>query len=90
MLKTFDTIVYMEGYKIREILECTGYENGQYKYVNIYRYNPEEDLANAVEESAGVFAEEEEKPLPYEEGEVKPEDDLSGWDFSGENQDSES
>ena len=40
MLKTFDTIVYMEGYKIREILECTGYndETKQFQYVNIYRY----------------------------------------------------
>lgn len=42
MLKTFDTIVYMEGYKIREILECTGYDNKNkaYQYVNIYRYEP--------------------------------------------------
>lgn len=40
MLKTFDTIVYMEGFKIREILECTGYddETHKYQYVNIYRY----------------------------------------------------
>ena len=40
MLKTVDTIVYMEGYKIREILECTGYDDAtqQFKYVNIYRY----------------------------------------------------
>lgn len=46
MLKTFDTLVYMEGYKIREILECEGYddETHQYKYVNIYRYNPDEDI----------------------------------------------
>ena len=46
MLKTFDTLVYMEGYKIREILECEGYddETHQYKYVNIYRYNPDEDM----------------------------------------------
>lgn len=43
MLKTFDTIVYMEGYKVREILECTGYDDDtdQYKYVNIYRYQGE-------------------------------------------------
>lgn len=40
MLKTFDTIVYMEGYKVREILEVTGYDDvtRQYQYVNIYRY----------------------------------------------------
>lgn len=40
MLKTFDTVVYMEGYKIREILEVDGYddETKQYRYTNIYRY----------------------------------------------------
>lgn len=40
MLKTFDTVVYMEGYKIREILECTGYdtEKHEYEYIHIYRY----------------------------------------------------
>ncbi len=40
MLKTFDTVVYMEGYKIREILEVAGYDDGthQYEYVPIYRY----------------------------------------------------
>lgn len=40
MLKTFDTIVYMEGYKIREILEVDGYDDKthQYNYINIYRY----------------------------------------------------
>lgn len=39
MLKTFDTIVYMEDYKIQEVLECTGYddETKQFKYVHIYR-----------------------------------------------------
>lgn len=44
MLKTIDTIVYMEGYKVREILECTGYDDAtqQYKYINIYRYNNNE------------------------------------------------
>lgn len=43
MLKTFDTVVYMEGYKIREILECTGYddETKQFQYVHIYRYMPD-------------------------------------------------
>lgn len=43
MLKTIDTIVYMEGYKVREILECTGYNDTtqQYEYVNIYRYTGE-------------------------------------------------
>ena len=45
MLKTFDTVVYMEGYRIREILEVEGYddETKQYKYVNIYRYDGEFD-----------------------------------------------
>lgn len=40
MLKTFDTVVYMEGFKIREILEVEGYddESDRYRYVNIYRY----------------------------------------------------
>ena len=40
MLKTFDTVVYMEGFKIREILEVEGYddESDRYKYVNIYRH----------------------------------------------------
>ncbi len=44
MLKTFDTIVYMEGFKIREILEVDGYndETHQYNYVNIYRYMPDQ------------------------------------------------
>ncbi len=51
MLKTFDTIVYMEGYKIREILENTGYDDktGQYKYINIYRYDPEAERAKEEE-----------------------------------------
>ena len=42
MLKTFDTVVYMEGFKIREILEVAGYddEKHDFKYVNIYRYMP--------------------------------------------------
>jgi len=45
MLKTFDTVVYMEGYKIREVLECTGYDDDthQFEYVHIYRYDPEND-----------------------------------------------
>lgn len=40
MLKTFDTVVYMEGYKIREILEVNGYndQTQKYNYINIYRY----------------------------------------------------
>lgn len=38
MLKTFDTIVYMEGFKIREILEVKDYKDGKYEYINIYRY----------------------------------------------------
>lgn len=40
MLKTFDTIVYMEGYKVREILECIGYDDAtkQYEYIPIYRH----------------------------------------------------
>lgn len=44
MLKAFDTLVYMEGYKIREILECEGYddETHQYKYIPIYRYQGEQ------------------------------------------------
>lgn len=44
MLKTIDTIVYMEGYKVREILECTGYndQTRQFEYVNIYRYMGED------------------------------------------------
>jgi Flp pilus assembly CpaF family ATPase len=40
MLKSIDTIVYMDGYKIREILEVTGYddEKHDYNYVHIYKY----------------------------------------------------
>lgn len=51
MLKTFDTIVYMEGYKVREILENTGYndETGKYDYINIYRYDPEAERAKEIE-----------------------------------------
>ena len=43
MLKTIDTIVYMEGYKVREILECKGYdrETKTFLYDYIYRYNPD-------------------------------------------------
>ncbi len=54
MLKTFDTIVYMEGYKIREILENEGYddETKQFKYVNIYRYDP--SMENKTEEEEEV------------------------------------
>lgn len=42
MLKTIDTIVYMEGYKVREILECKGYdrESKNFIYDYIYRYMP--------------------------------------------------
>ncbi len=51
MLKTFDTIVYMEGYKVREILENTGYndETGHYNYIHIYRYDPEAARAKELE-----------------------------------------
>ncbi len=44
MLKNMDTIVYMEGYKVREILECTGYndETKQFEYTYIYRYDGKE------------------------------------------------
>lgn len=40
MLKTFDTVVYMEGYKIRAILEVEGYddEKKDYIYRHIYKY----------------------------------------------------
>lgn len=40
MLKTFDTVVYMEGYKIREILQVDGYDDitHSYKYTKIYKY----------------------------------------------------
>lgn len=42
MLKTFDTVVYMEGFKIREVLEVKGYNDKThtFDYVNIYRYFP--------------------------------------------------
>ena len=41
MLKTFDTVVYMENYQIQEILEVDGYndETHQFNYINIYK-NP--------------------------------------------------
>ena len=40
MLKTFDTVVYMEDYKVREILEIDGYddETHDYNYIPIYKY----------------------------------------------------
>lgn len=46
MLKTFDTVVYMEGYKIREILEVDGYDDAtkQYRYINIYRREEKESM----------------------------------------------
>lgn len=39
MLKVFDTIVYLEDYKVHEILELRGYDDNtkQYLYTNIYR-----------------------------------------------------
>ena len=39
MLKTFDTIVYMEDYSIQEIIEVAGFDDatGQFNYINIYR-----------------------------------------------------
>lgn len=44
MLKTFDTLVYMENYKIRDILECRGYDDQSHQFIYdyIYHYNPEE------------------------------------------------
>ena len=41
MLKTFDTVVYMENYQIQEILEVDGYDDTthQFNYINIYK-NP--------------------------------------------------
>lgn len=38
MLKTFDTVVYLEDYKIQQILEVTGYNDDtkQYDYIPIY------------------------------------------------------
>ena len=43
MLKTFDTVVYLEGFKVREVLEVDGYDDSthEFKYTNIYRYMPE-------------------------------------------------
>ena len=41
MLGCIDTIVYMEGYKVREILECTGYNRDakDFEYIPIYKYS---------------------------------------------------
>lgn len=41
MLKTFDTVVYMEGYKIREVLEVRGYneDTNSFNYVCVYKYD---------------------------------------------------
>lgn len=58
MLKTVDTIVYMQDYKIQEILECVGYddETKQFQYINIYRRSagtPENtDVQNVREHNA--------------------------------------
>ena len=43
MLKEVDTIVYMGGYKIRDILEVHGYniDTHQYNYREVYRYEEE-------------------------------------------------
>lgn len=48
MLKSFDTIVYLEGFKVREILEVKGYNDDThaFDYINIYRYMPDEDTVN--------------------------------------------
>jgi len=45
MLKTFDTVVYMEGCKVREVLEVDGYndQTKSFKNINIYRYFPPEE-----------------------------------------------
>ena len=42
MLKTFDTVVYLEGFKVREVLEVDGYndEKKDFNYTHIYRYMP--------------------------------------------------
>ena len=46
MLKVMDTIVYMEGYKVRHILECHGYDDktNQFIYEEIYKYDFHDDI----------------------------------------------
>lgn len=79
MLKTFDTIVYMEGYKVREILENTGYndETGHYNYINIYRYDPEAERAKEreIERLEEEERKREEEALKNKYAD-KPEDDI--------------
>ena len=44
MLSVVDTLVYMEGYKVREILEVNGYNDKthSYNYIPMYKYNLED------------------------------------------------
>jgi len=45
MLASMDTVVYMEGYKVRTILEIHGYNDQKhdYNYELVYKYNYEEE-----------------------------------------------
>lgn len=51
MLRSVDTVVYMEGYKIRQILACKGYddESKQFIYENLYEYNFQENNTDVKE-----------------------------------------
>lgn len=60
MLKTFDTVVYMEGFKIREILEVGDYNDKthNFEYINIYRYFPPGEEPILTEAGEGIFEKE--------------------------------
>lgn len=75
MLKTFDTIVYMEGYKIREILECTGYEDGKFQYVNIYRYEESEDACLTQEGGEDSTLDKKDEDEPIDENNLSKEEE---------------
>jgi Flp pilus assembly CpaF family ATPase len=83
MLKTFDTVVYMEGYKVREILENEGYDDDtkQYKYINIYRYDPE---AERIREEERLKAMENESSNEEDETPVDNDSNNGVIDLGGD------
>lgn len=53
-LKNCKVIVYLEGYKVKEIVECTGYnmQTHQFEYIDVYKRELDEEalaLDKAIE-----------------------------------------
>ena len=58
MLKTFDTIVYMEGYKVRQILQVQGYDDDtkQFIYLPIFKYDETKDPMTFLNNHANTLS----------------------------------